>query len=121
LVNNYTTLPLGSALAQSIGNLLEVLVATALLRRWCLDALQNVTKHAGCDARATVTLCQEPRALRFEVIDAGGGFDVAGAARGSGLANMRDRVEAVGGSLKVISMSGAGTTVRGQVPIGRGP
>ncbi len=87
----------------------------------CLEALQNVTKHAGCDARATVTLRQEPRALQFEVVDTGVGFDVAGAGRGSGLANMRDRVEAVGGSLTVISMSGAGTTVRGQVPIGSRP
>ena len=33
LVNNYSTLPLGSALAQSLGNLAEVLVATLLLRR----------------------------------------------------------------------------------------
>ncbi|HEY1596040.1 MAG TPA: MASE1 domain-containing protein [Thermoleophilaceae bacterium] len=33
LVNNYTTLPLGSALGQSAGNLLEVVLATMLLRR----------------------------------------------------------------------------------------
>jgi signal transduction histidine kinase len=33
LVNNYSTLPVGSALAQSVGNLLEVVVATMLLRR----------------------------------------------------------------------------------------
>lgn len=33
LVNNYTVLPVGSAVGQSCGNLLEALVATALLRR----------------------------------------------------------------------------------------
>src|SRR5437879_5788125 len=33
LVNNYSTLPLGSALGQTCGNVLEVLVATLLLRR----------------------------------------------------------------------------------------
>src|SRR5262249_18749805 len=35
LVNNYSTLPLGSALGQSCGNLLEVLVAVVLLRQLC--------------------------------------------------------------------------------------
>jgi signal transduction histidine kinase len=35
LVNNYSTLPLGSALGQTCGNLLEVVVAAALLRRLC--------------------------------------------------------------------------------------
>src|SRR3984885_8679007 len=34
LVNNYSTLPLGSAIGQSCGNLLEVLVAAMLLRRF---------------------------------------------------------------------------------------
>jgi signal transduction histidine kinase len=34
LVNNYSTLPLGSAIGQSFGNLLEVLVAAMLLRRF---------------------------------------------------------------------------------------
>jgi signal transduction histidine kinase len=33
LVNNYSALPIGSAVAQSVGNVLEVVVATALLRR----------------------------------------------------------------------------------------
>lgn len=33
LVNNYSTLPLGSALGQTFGNLLEVIVATLLIRR----------------------------------------------------------------------------------------
>jgi signal transduction histidine kinase len=34
LVNNYSTLPLGSAIGQSCGNLLEVVVAAVLLRRF---------------------------------------------------------------------------------------
>ena len=33
LVNNYTTLPIGCAVAQSFGNLLEILVAVGLIRR----------------------------------------------------------------------------------------
>ena len=33
LVNDYSTLPIGSAVGQTFGNLLEVLVATLLMRR----------------------------------------------------------------------------------------
>lgn len=83
----------------------------------CLEAIQNVAKHAGRDVRATVNLREETGALLFEVADTGMGFNAAGISAGNGLMNMRDRVEAVGGSLTVSSGAGAGTTVRGRVPI----
>jgi signal transduction histidine kinase len=82
----------------------------------CLEALQNVAKHAGAEARAEVRLHQQGRELRFEVSDSGVGFDPGSAPRGDGLANMRDRIEAVGGTLIVASRPGSGTTVRGRVP-----
>ena len=49
LVNNYSTLPLGSALGQSVGNLLEVLIASALLRRVARNGppLRSVNGLAG--------------------------------------------------------------------------
>jgi signal transduction histidine kinase len=37
LANNYSTLPIGSAIGQTCGNLLEVLVAVALIQRWLPD------------------------------------------------------------------------------------
>jgi signal transduction histidine kinase len=37
--------------------------------------------------------------------------------QGSGLLNMRDRIEAVGGALVVVSRRGRGTSVRGSVPV----
>jgi signal transduction histidine kinase len=83
----------------------------------CLEALQNVTKHAGVDAHATISLRQAHRAVLFEVVDSGVGFDSRTVRAGDGLANMRDRVEAVGGALSVTSKPGTGTTVRGRVPI----
>ena len=83
----------------------------------CLEALQNVTKHAGADAHATISLRQAHRAVLFEVVDTGVGFDSRAVRAGDGLANMRDRVEAVGGALTVTSKPGTGTTVRGRVPI----
>jgi signal transduction histidine kinase len=84
----------------------------------CLEALQNAAKHAGEGAQVIVRLEQDEGELRFEVADNGGGFD-AGSANGSaGLQNMADRIGALGGALLVESAPGAGTTVRGNVPVG---
>jgi signal transduction histidine kinase len=83
----------------------------------CLEALQNVAKHAGPDANADVRLRQQSSELRFEVTDSGTGFDPATTFPGTGQANMRDRIEAVGGTLTVVSRPRNGTTVRGRVPI----
>jgi hypothetical protein len=41
-----------------------------------------------------------------------------GEAIGSGLANMRDRLEALGGAVAIRSAKGEGTAVRGRVPVG---
>jgi signal transduction histidine kinase len=41
----------------------------------CVEALQNVAKHAGRDARTTLRVWEEQEALRFEVADDGPGFD----------------------------------------------
>ena len=83
----------------------------------CLEALQNVAKHAGEEASARLTLRQEGRQLRFEVRDAGVGFDPGQDQGGNGLVNMRDRIEAIGGTLTITTGRGRGTTVRGCVPV----
>ncbi len=86
----------------------------------CMEALQNITKHAGPRANASVKLSQDELALCFEVRDAGVGFDVYGVEPGSGIQNMRDRVEAVGGHLTVTSGPGEGTVVAGEVSVDAG-
>jgi signal transduction histidine kinase len=83
----------------------------------CLEALQNVVKHAGRAAHAEVRLRQRGDHLCFDVIDTGVGFDSSATPSGKGRTNMRDRIEAVGGTLTVASPRGSGTTVRGRVPI----
>jgi signal transduction histidine kinase len=83
----------------------------------CLEALQNAGKHAGPDARASVSLAGEPGALRFEVRDDGRGFDMNGHPAGAGLENMADRIAALGGELHVNSRPGAGTTISGTIPV----
>ena len=86
-----------------------------------LEALQNVAKYATA-ARVEVRLFDSDDALTFVVEDDGIGFDPA-TASGSGLTNMRDRLEALGGKLDVRSSVGTGTIVTGSVltPAGNVP
>jgi signal transduction histidine kinase len=82
----------------------------------CLEALQNVAKHAGDGCRATITLREEEGALVFEVADDGAGFDPR-SQRGAGLAGMADRIGGIGGRLRVESTRGGGTRVVGTIPL----
>ncbi len=83
----------------------------------CLEALQNAAKHAGSDVPVTVSLWLEAGRLHFEVRDGGIGFNHARTGSGSGLINMRDRIEAVGGTLRIASGTRDGTSVCGSVRV----
>ena len=106
-------------------------VSASGVRRWspeiettvyfaCVEALQNVVKHAGGATAIAIVLEGGDGRLRFEVRDDGPGFAADGngngTRRGSGLVNMRDRMSAVGGQLAVVSAPGQGTRVIGTVP-----
>ena len=81
----------------------------------CLEALQNAAKHAGaCSIR--VTLTGTASGLELTVEDDGAGFDPASTPGGSGLANIRDRVESVGGTVRTESAPGRGTRVCAVLP-----
>jgi signal transduction histidine kinase len=79
----------------------------------CMEALQNVAKHAGPDASVRVSIEHDGPRMRFTVVDTGVGFDPNGILDGVGLQNMRDRMAAIGGRLSVVSSPGAGTVVTG--------
>jgi signal transduction histidine kinase len=83
----------------------------------CLEALQNIDKHGGHDAAASLRLWREGRMVAFSVSDDGVGFDLRLGIRGAGLTNMADRMGAVGGFLNVRSEPGGGTTVEGRLPV----
>jgi len=83
----------------------------------CLEALRNAARHAGPGARATVRAWREGDALGFEVSDDGAGFDASAPLPGTGLASMRDRVDAYGGRLTLHSQPGRGTRVAGTIPV----
>jgi PAS domain S-box-containing protein len=78
------------------------------------EALTNVVRHAGAEA-ATVAVRRDGALLRCRVSDDGrGGADPA---RGTGILGLRDRAEAAGGTLTVLSPSGRGTTVTAALPV----
>ena len=82
-----------------------------------LEALQNTAKYAGAST-ASVTLAASGGQLEFTVTDDGAGFDLAAAGDGTGLQGMTDRLAAVGGTLRIESAPGHGTTVSGCLPAG---
>jgi signal transduction histidine kinase len=78
------------------------------------EALTNAAKHARA-TRVTVRAFIAGTRLIVAVTDDGaGGADSAG---GSGLRGLADRVEALGGTLRVASPLGVGTSVRAAIPI----
>lgn len=81
----------------------------------CLAALDNAAQHAG-PVRVSVDLTGPDDALHFTVCDDGAGFDPGRTQIGSGIANMRERIAAVGGTLAVDSAPGHGTRIHGSVP-----
>jgi signal transduction histidine kinase len=82
----------------------------------CLEALQNVAKHAGATS-ASIRLRHENGNVTFEITDDGRGFDPAVSTYGTGLQGMADRLAALGGALSVRSAPGTGTTIAGAVPV----
>lgn len=97
----------------------EPQVETALYRV-VQEALANVAKHARA-RNVTVRLARDGRGLHCTVQDDGSGFDARSAAsgrRGLGVAGMRERLNAFGGTLEVDSAPGAGTELRVWIPMG---
>jgi PAS domain S-box-containing protein len=77
------------------------------------EALTNVARYADATA-VSVRVAADATRVLVEVSDDGaGGADPAG---GSGLRGLADRVEALGGSLELVSPAGEGTTVRAEIP-----
>jgi signal transduction histidine kinase len=78
------------------------------------EALANTAKHAHASA-VHIELDAPDTVVRLAICDDGiGGADPA---MGSGLTGLRDRIEALGGTLEVTSPAGNGTTLRIEIPV----
>jgi signal transduction histidine kinase len=97
---------------------LDPLVETVLFRV-AQEALTNVVRHAAV-LEASVELFFFPEMVTLRVCDQGVGFDPHAPPtppHGWGLAGMRERVESVGGELRLVSSPGKGTIVEVDVPL----
>ena len=83
---------------------------------FCLaEALTNATKHAR--GPVSVRVSDADGALDFSVTDAGPGFDPTDMVGGTGLHNIADRVDMLGGVVSISSSPGSSTTIRGIIPL----
>ncbi len=89
------------------------------LYRIAQEALQNVQKHARA-GRVTLRLRVGEHEVRLTVVDDGVGFDTSPlgpAGSGYGLASVRERADLIGGSARVESRPGSGTTLTVTAPV----
>jgi signal transduction histidine kinase len=82
----------------------------------CSEAIQNVHKHAGSAARASLSLHQHDGVLSARIEDDGPGFDPARTPHGAGLRNIHDRVQALGGVVELDAAPGRGTVLTISLP-----
>ena len=80
----------------------------------CLEAIRNASAHGG--EAIAVTIDSRPDGLTVRVEDDGRGFDPAHRRGGTGLANISDRVGALGGVVRIGSRPGSGTTIEAAIP-----
>jgi signal transduction histidine kinase len=85
------------------------------------EALHNITKHTKA-TKATIEVTFSHDAVKVEIIDCGGGFKLpdmlSNYARNGklGLISMNERANLVGGTFKISSNQGIGTTVSIEIP-----
>ena len=80
------------------------------------ESLTNAAKHAGA-SEALVELSTTTDAVVVEIRDNGsGGADLSD---GTGLRGLADRVEALGGELRLESDAVGGTVIRAELPLGQ--
>lgn len=81
------------------------------------EAVTNALKHAHA-TRIRVEVRHEGDMLRVSVVDDGVGFRPEHTTRSGGVVHLRDRVNALGGSLQLLSRPGEGTSMTALLPLG---
>jgi signal transduction histidine kinase len=84
------------------------------------ESINNLARHSGA-AHAAIELTLHAGRLTLQVIDDGRGFDPTEAHPGHGLASLRARAEALGGTVEIAAAAGNGTRLRLEVPLAGRP
>jgi signal transduction histidine kinase len=84
-----------------------------------LEAITNALKHAA-PTRIVLALSEGDGHLVMEVADDGAGFDPSKLQEGTGLASIRDRIDALAGETHLTGIPGGGATLTTRVPVDRG-
>lgn len=130
----------GTDLAGAVGSLLQELKVNALLDVQLIEesgacrglsdgqidalfhvareSLTNVRRHAQASS-VRARLEQKDGVFRMTIADDGVGFDPSKTGGGQGLPNMRERIAALGGELKIRRVDGTGTELAIEVPLSR--
>lgn len=92
-----------------------------VLFRIAQEAMHNIARHSGATAM-TLRIRLTEGEVTMQLHDDGRGFDpaalsVRGSGQGLGLAGMRERASLLGGTVRVESAPGQGTTVEARLPV----
>jgi two-component system sensor histidine kinase UhpB len=91
------------------------LYETALFRI-AQESLTNIARHANA-CHVTMTLKQQQDYIYLRIYDDGCGYDAAVHQAGTGMVGMRERANALRGTMKIFSQPGKGTTVEAILPL----
>ena len=79
------------------------------------ECLNNAIKHAA-PSTIEITITQDSIKRKIEILDDGQGFDISMPSNGSGITNLRKRMEAIGGTIIISSVPGKGTHITLSLP-----
>jgi signal transduction histidine kinase len=80
------------------------------------EAINNIKKHARA-TEITVNMAFTNLRLTISIQDDGCGFEPAGIVAGNGIKNLKQRLQDIGGTCRIESRPGQGTTVQLQLEI----
>jgi signal transduction histidine kinase len=86
-----------------------------VLIRVTQECLNNAIKHASPD-KIEVKIYQNGKGKVIQIIDYGNGFDQTIPSKGSGMTNLKKRMETIGGEFQLTSVVGKGTDIKLLLP-----
>lgn len=84
--------------------------------RMAQEQIGNIIKHAAAH-NVQVTLLTKKQQLAIRITDDGKGFDVTQIKTGTGISNMRHRIEALDGKMEITSSPGKGCMLVATIPL----